>query len=94
MTVQLLFMMGSFAACHVADQKSVIHAVTLLRYLVLLHGMTFLIRKLIAWVFANSDFMYTCGLPSLRGPGIGIVCVALKKRSSRYEVTGKLVSLG
>ena len=46
MTVQILFMMRSFAACHVADQKFIIHTVTLLHYLALFHGMTTLILEI------------------------------------------------
>ena len=39
-------MMRSFAACHVADQKSIIHTVTLVHCLVLFHGMTTLILEI------------------------------------------------
>ena len=33
-------MVRSFAACHVADQKSIIHTIALVHYLVWFHGMT------------------------------------------------------
>ena len=41
-------MTRSFAACHVADQKSIIHTVTvaLIHCLVLFHGMTTLILEI------------------------------------------------
>ena len=38
--------MRSFVACHVADQKSIIHTVTLVHCLALFHGMTTLILEI------------------------------------------------
>ena len=44
-------MMRSFAACHFAYQKSIIHTVTLVHCLVLFHGMTTLILEIYCVAF-------------------------------------------
>ena len=43
--------MRSFAACHVADQKSIIHTIALVHCLVLFHGMTALILEIYCVAF-------------------------------------------